>query len=83
MPTITIAKELSTVNDLIAVPRGTYEEFLMWQKKIKSVRTFVPTKSELGALAFARQEFKDGNYVLWEQLKHKLANKRSRASNTY
>ena len=70
MPTITIPKNLSPNENLIAVPHGIYEDFLAWQKKIKSVRTFKPTPQELKSLARAREDFKKGNYIEWEQLKH-------------
>lgn len=72
MPTITIPKELNTAQDLIAVPLRTYEEFLAWQKKIKSVKTFKPTVIEKKALAGARREFAQGKYVTLTELKHEL-----------
>ena len=72
MPTITIPKELKESSDLVAIPRNAYGEFLAWQKKIKSVRTFKPTAAEKRALAKARKEFAEGNYITLAELKHEL-----------
>ena len=72
MPTITIPKELRDRKDLIAVPRRAYEEFLAWQKKIKSEKTFKPTHHEKKALDRARKEFAEGKYITLTQLKHEL-----------
>ncbi|KKT57450.1 MAG: hypothetical protein UW81_C0006G0020 [Candidatus Giovannonibacteria bacterium GW2011_GWC2_44_9] len=72
MATITIPKELAQNKDLIAVPRNTYGEFLTWLKKIKSARTFKPTKAELKALARGRKNFANGNYVTLNQLDNEL-----------
>lgn len=72
MSTITVPKGLDIHKELVAVPRATYEEFLGWQKKIKSVRTFKPTAAEKKSLARARREFARGNYITLAQLKHEL-----------
>lgn len=72
MTTVTIPKELSGNRDLIAVPRGTYEEFLSWLKKVKSIKTFKPTKKDLIALERGRKNFAKGNYVTLEQLENEL-----------
>lgn len=72
MPTVTIPKELHTHKDLVAVPRRAYEEFLMWQKKIKSAKTFKPTLHEKKVLARTRKEFAEGKYITLAQLKHEL-----------
>lgn len=79
MLAVIIPKELTVSKDLIVVPRTAYEEFLAWQKKIKSVKTFKPTKGELRALALGREDFKKGNYISWQALKHELGNRRSRS----
>ncbi len=72
MPTITIPKELTNSKDLIAVPRNAYGEFLAWLKKVKSIKTFNPTKSELRALARGRKNFAKGNFVTLEELENEL-----------
>ena len=72
MPTITIAKKLKTHKNLIAVPHRVYKKFLMWQKKIKSTKTFKPSLAEKKALVRARKEFAEGKYVTLAQLKHEL-----------
>ncbi|MBI4029961.1 hypothetical protein HY373_02155 [Candidatus Berkelbacteria bacterium] len=72
MPTITLPKELSENKDFIVVPRSFYEEFLVWQKKVKSARTFKPTKAELKELNRARKDFAAGKYITLEQLKDEL-----------
>ncbi len=72
MTTITIPKELAERKDLVAVPRNTYEEFLVWLKQVKSVKTFKPTKTELRALARGRKNFAKGNYITLEELENEL-----------
>jgi len=72
MTTVTIPKELAKNKDLIAVPRNTYEEFLVWLKQVKSAKTFKPTKAELKALARGRKNFAKGNYITLEELENEL-----------
>lgn len=72
MPTITIPKELSRREEFIAVPRNTYKEFLEWQKKIKSAKTFKPTEADKKTLAEARRNFPRGEYITLEELKREL-----------
>ena len=76
MTTITVPKEAEKSKNLIAVPREVFEEFLSWQKKIKSVKTFTPTPAEKKALARARKNFAQGKYMTLEALKHELARTR-------
>ena len=73
MTTITIPKELTKNKDLIAVPRDIYEDFLAWQKIIKSVKTFIPTARDKKILKEAREAYKRGNYLTIDELKRKLA----------
>ncbi len=63
MATVTIPKELSKSQDLIAVPRSIYEDFLTWQKRIKSARTFKPTSSDSQALKRGRKNLTKKNYI--------------------
>ena len=70
MTTITIPKALANDKNLVAVPRATYEEFLAWQRRLKSRRTFVPTARELKALARGRKNFARGKYVTLDELEH-------------
>jgi len=72
MPTITIPKNMPKIEKLVAIPEKTYEEFLEWQKKVKSTRTFKPTARDKRALARARKNFLQGNYVTLEQLQYEL-----------
>ena len=73
MPTITIPK-ISRENDkLVAVPQKTYEEFLEWQRKMKSTRTFKPTRAELQEVERARKDFRNGKYIEWHKPKDELA----------
>ena len=72
MSIITVPKELSKSKDLIAVPRKAYEEFLFWQKKIKSIKTFKPTVSEKKALKRARKNLSQGEYITLDALQHGL-----------
>lgn len=72
MTTITIPKELTKSKELVAVPRRLYDEFIEWQEKVKSARTFKPTAAEKRAVARARKNFKHGKYITLAQLKHEL-----------
>ncbi len=72
MTIITIPKELAKDKTLIAVPQSVYEEFLAWQRKTKSVKTFKPTAAEKKALARARKNFARGKYFTLAQLEHEL-----------
>lgn len=72
MATVTILKELAERKDLVAVPRSTYEEFLVWLKQVKSAKTFKPTKAELRALARGRKNFAKGNYITLKELENEL-----------
>jgi len=74
MTKITIPKEINTLKntDLVAVPRNAYEEFLVWQKRVKSIRTFKPTAQEKKALQRARRNFARGKYTTLGDLKHEL-----------
>ncbi|MDO8590492.1 MAG: hypothetical protein Q7R65_00765 [bacterium] len=72
MTTIIIPKELTKNQKLIAVPHNLYGEFLNWQRKIKSVKTFKPTASEKKTLAKARKNFSQGKCMTFKQLKNGL-----------
>ena len=72
MATAVISKELYENKNLIAVPRDAYEEFLVWQKEIKSVKTFTPTEKDKKLLKKARENYKKGNYLTLDELKLKL-----------
>ena len=72
MTTIIIPRELTNDRSLIAVPRGTYEEFLAWQKNAKSMKTFKPTSSEKRAMTRGRKNFSQGKWIGLKELKHEL-----------
>lgn len=72
MTTITIPKEIAKNKDLIAIPRSIYEDFLDWQKKIKSVKTFTLSAKQKKILEKSRGELKKGNYLTIDELRHKL-----------
>lgn len=76
MTTITIPKGTATNAELVAVPRRNYEEFVAWQKKIKSVKTFKPTAKDLRDLAQARKNFVRGESLTLDELRHALGTKR-------
>lgn len=63
MTTITIPKPLTENKRLVAVPQDIYEEFLSWQKKMKSVKTFKSTAADKKALKKARKNLAQGNYT--------------------
>ena len=73
MHTITIPKGLSQLEEeFVAIPKGIYNEFLNWQKKIKSLNTFKPTQEEKEKLIEARQDFSNGEHITLKNLKHEL-----------
>ena len=72
MPTITLPKNLESGEKLVAVPHKIYEEFLAWQKKFKSTRTFKPTAVEKKSLVKARNNFRKGEYIALDNLRHDL-----------
>ena len=72
MATLTIPKEFAERKDLVAVPRQAFEEFVAWQKKLKSRKTFPPTAADKKALAKARKNRARGNYLTLHELRHSL-----------
>ena len=72
MTTVLIPKELSKSQNLVAVPRGVYEEFLLWQEKIKPAKTFKPTKTDKKILIQARKNRLKGDFLTLDELKQKL-----------
>lgn len=76
MPTTSISRRPKNVKRFVTIPRKEYEELLAFKKIIP---IFKPTKSELRAIALGREDFKKGNYVSWQTIKHELANYRSKS----
>ena len=72
MATLTIPKEFVERKDLVAVPRAAFEEFVAWQKQMKSRKTFVPTASGKKELARARKSRARGNYLTLHELRRVL-----------
>ena len=72
MATITIPRGLDIAKGLVAIPRSTYAEFLDWQKKIKSVKTFKPTAAEKRAVQKARKNLAEGKYLTIDELRYEL-----------
>ena len=68
MTTVTIPKHLADRKDLIAIPRGVYNDFVELERQIKSQRIYTPTKAELKALRQARQRYAKGDYVSLSEL---------------
>ena len=68
MTTVTIPKHLTERKDLVAITRSDYEEFSLWQRKIKNVKIYRPTSAEKRALARARTNYKKGNFVFLKDL---------------
>ena len=69
MTTITIPKELKG-DDLIAVPRKEYEEFLRF--RLKNVKEVKMTHAQKKALERARKNFAEGKFLTIYELKRKL-----------
>lgn len=72
MATVTIPKELGERKDLVAVPRVAFEEFVAWQKQLKSAKTFNPTAADKRALTRARKNRLRGNYLTLNELHRNL-----------
>ena len=72
MPTTTAPKKIKKNNPSVIIPRKEYEEFLDWQKKIKSVKIFKPTAAEKKAVQKARKNLAEGKYLTIYQLRHEL-----------
>ena len=72
MATLTIPAEFAERKDLVAVPREAFEEFVAWQKQMKSRKTFVPTAADKKALEKARKNRARGNYLTLHELRHTL-----------
>ena len=62
MTTITIPKESTKKEKLVAVSYELYKKFLAWQKS-PSFKTFKPTKKQKSLLLKARADYKKGNYT--------------------
>lgn len=68
----TIPKKVSGGEELIVIPRKEYEEFAKWREVIKTFKTFTPTAAQKRALKMARQDYKKGKYITFDELKHRL-----------
>lgn len=72
MATITIPRDFPSKENLVAVPRKLYEEFLAWQRRFKSTRTFKPTATEKKSLVRARKNMQRGDYLTSDDLRYEL-----------
>ncbi|MBI2674791.1 MAG: hypothetical protein HYX22_03620 [Candidatus Yanofskybacteria bacterium] len=77
MAVVIIPKELSKNQDLIAVPKNVYEEFLVWQKNVKAVEM---TDAEKREWKRAKNDYKQGKYLTFDEFKHELGVTRKRKS---
>lgn len=76
MTTISLPFTTNNTKEFVAVPRKAYAEFVAWQRKIKSLRTFEPTAAEKRAIKRAQKDFERGDYVTLEEMNHELARRR-------
>lgn len=74
MATIVVPKPFVKIQNLVAVPSNLYEEFLSWQKKLKSQNVFIANKAERASLKRARKNFAAGKCITIEELEHELGN---------
>ena len=77
MAVIVIPKELSKNQDFIAVPKNVYDEFLAWQKSVKAVEM---TDIEKREWRRAKNDYKQGKYVTFDEFKHELDPARKKKS---
>ena len=68
MTTVTIPKHLVGRRDLMVISRSVYENFVELERKIKSLRTYKPTKAELAAIKRGRRDFALGKFTPLEKL---------------
>lgn len=78
MITITIPEKLTTEEELVVVPRREYEGLI--GLKLRNVQEVSLTKAEKKALEEARAEFRRGEYVVWDKVKHELGINRRQTS---
>ena len=72
MTTIPIPKGTEKSKELVAVPRNIYEDFLAWEKRVKSKNTFKPTAVEKYELERARKNRATGKFLTLHELEQKL-----------
>ena len=72
MSTIIGFRQFIKEKHLVVVPQKTYEDFLKWQRAVKSKREVKMTASEKRALIRGRKNIAQGKYVTLEQLRHEL-----------
>jgi len=72
MLTITIPEKLAKKDDLVVIPRKEYEEFAKWRDVIKSFRIFTPTPTQKADLKKAREDYKKGRHLTFNELKRRL-----------
>lgn len=77
MPVISIPKKVKRGEELVAIPRKEYEEFLRLRKYIPVVKL---TQAQKRDLAQARREYQRGEYITLSQLKRELDRKNTRKS---
>lgn len=69
MATITIPEKIIKKSDLVIIPRQEYEEFLELKKAIPVINL---TPSEKKDLKKAREEYRRGKCLTFEQFEHEL-----------
>lgn len=72
MAPATRSKKTRLVERFVQIPRESYEEFIAWQRQVKSQKTFVPTKKEFLELQKAKQTLKQKKYLSLEEFEHDL-----------
>lgn len=77
MPIITLPKKVKKGEELVAIPRKEYEEFLRLRKYIPTVKL---TPAQKRDLAQARREYQRGEYFTLSQLGRELGRKSTRKS---
>jgi len=77
MPIISIPQKVKMNEELVAIPRKEYEEFLRIRKYIPVVRL---TPAQKRDLVQARREYQKGKYVTLAQLERELGSKDKRKS---
>ncbi|OGM97687.1 MAG: hypothetical protein A2817_02275 [Candidatus Yanofskybacteria bacterium RIFCSPHIGHO2_01_FULL_39_8b] len=77
MSIITIPEQLTGKDELVAIPKSEYVEFLKLRSLVKEVK---PTKEELKIIAQGEREIKMGKYESWDKVKHELERYHNRKS---
>ncbi len=77
MPIVSIPEKIKADEELVAIPRKEYEEFLRLRKYIPVVKLTLAQKRDL---VQARREYQRGEYITLRKLERELGSKNTKKS---